>query len=331
MGYSSTFLVFISVLLFLATLTHSQEVIYGCDQTSGNYTANSTYKANLDLLVSRFSSLTDFNYGFFNLSEGETPDDVHSIALCRGDVNQDTCNKCLNSTATDLERLCSLNKEAIAWSEFCSVRYANRDMYGQLEAIPPRTCLYNPGNATNPVQFNQTLSDLLNNLSSTAAAGGPLRKYAASNATSTAGDLQTVYAMVQCTPDMDQSNCSACLNFAMSELQNCCYGRIGCRVLRPTCFLRFESNPFFNQTAVSLPSPPPSQPTSSPPTSRGVPLPSPLPSTPTTPPPTSRGGNGNSTTRTVIIVIASVLLSVLILIWLHPRVHFSRDQKSVKG
>ncbi|XP_022720568.1 cysteine-rich repeat secretory protein 38-like [Durio zibethinus] len=268
---SSTFLLFsYTVLLSLATLTLSDDVYFehNCNEIRGNYTANSTYQANLNSIVSQFSSLTEFNYGFFNLSAGVSPDNANVIALCRGDLNQSQCNSCLNYTATELERFCPSNKEATAWSELCLVRYANRDMYGMLEN-DPRTCAYNPANASNPEQFNQALSELLNDLSSKAADGGPLRKYAAGNAT--AGNLQTVYATVQCTPDLDEGNCTTCLTFAMNELRNCCYGRMGCRVLRPNCVLRFESNPFYNQIAVPLPSPPPppSPSTSSFPTSIG--------------------------------------------------------------
>ncbi|XP_022720837.1 cysteine-rich repeat secretory protein 38-like [Durio zibethinus] len=227
---------------------------------------------------------------FVNLSAGVSPDNVNVIALCRGDLNQSQCNSCLNYTATELERLCPSNKEATAWSELCLVRYANRNMYGMLEN-DPRTCAYNEANASNPDQFNQTLNELLNDLSSKAAAGGPLRKYAASNAT--AGNLQTVYATVQCTPDLDEKNCTTCLNYAMGELQNCCYGRIGCRVLRPNCLLRFETNyPFYNQITVPLPSPsptpPPSPTTSSSPNSIGAP-----PSPTTSCSPTSIGGKGS--------------------------------------
>ncbi|XVF87646.1 hypothetical protein PTKIN_Ptkin18bG0136900 [Pterospermum kingtungense] len=288
---SSKFLAFLYLLLLsFATLTLSQDVYFNdiCDDTRGNYTANSTYKANLDNLVSKFSVLTDFSYGFYNLTVGESPDDVHSIALCRGDRTQSQCKSCLNYTATELEQLCPSSREAIAWSEFCMVRYANRDIYGQLEAVPLRTCAYNTANASNPTQFNQALTDLLNNLSKTAAAGGSLRKYATGDAS--VGGMRRVYAYVQCTPDMDQLNCSQCLTFAMQELENCCSGRIGCRVLRTTCVLRYESNQFIDQT-VSSPSPPP------PPSSSATP----------------GAGNGNNTTRTVIIVIASVV-GVLILI-----------------
>ncbi|MBA0767311.1 hypothetical protein Gotri_016208 [Gossypium trilobum] len=262
MGSSST--TFLLFLLSLATLTLSQlnDVYFqhDCSDTSGNYTANSPYETNLNTIISRFATLTDFNYGFFNLSAGESPDKVYSIALCRGDMNQDACNTCLNYTATELKQFCSRNKAATAWSQFCLVRYANRDLYGQLEN-DPRTCAFNPMNASNPDQFNQTLNELLNELSAEAAAGGPLRKYAAGNAT--VGSSQTVYATMQCTPDMDQQNCSTCLNFAFNEYQSCCSTRLGCRVLRPNCVLRFETNQFYNQTAVPLPSPPPS-PTTSP-------------------------------------------------------------------
>ncbi|KAG4182828.1 hypothetical protein ERO13_A09G070100v2 [Gossypium hirsutum] len=280
------------VLSFLPTLILAQlNPVYfehDCSQGSGNYTPNSTYEANLNSIISRFATLSYFNYGFFNLSAGESPNKVYSIALCRGDMNQVDCNTCLNSTATELKQFCPRNKVATAWSELCLVRYANRDLYGQLEN-DPRSCKNNPMNASNPDQFNRALSELLNNLSSEAAASGPLRKYAAGNAPT--GIFQMVYATVQCTPDMDQQNCTACLNYGRSELGGCCYGRMGCRILRPNCVLRFESNPFYNETAVPLPSPPT---TSSP-----------------TPPP----GNGNNTTRTVIIVIASVVgLLILIII-----------------
>ncbi|XVE51185.1 hypothetical protein DITRI_Ditri02bG0019200 [Diplodiscus trichospermus] len=163
-------------------------------------------------------------------------------------------------------------------------------MYGLLEN-DPRNCASNQNNVANPAQYNQVLTELLKNLSSQAAAGGPLCKYAADSSMTV--DLTTVSTLVQCTLDMDQKNCTECLTFAMREVRSCCYGRLGCRVLRPTCILRFESNcPFFTQIAVPLPLPPPSPTTS----------------------PTSTGENGNSTTRTVIIVIASVVGGLILLI-----------------
>ncbi|XP_039048398.1 cysteine-rich repeat secretory protein 38-like isoform X2 [Hibiscus syriacus] len=261
---TSTFLMFLcSLVLSLAAVVlskHPAVDVYlerRCNEASGNYSANSAYEANLNSIISRFSTSTEFNYGFFNLSAGESSrDKVNSVALCRGDMNQADCKTCLNYTATELKRFCPFNKAATAWSELCLVRYANRDLYGLLEN-DPRICVFNPRNPSYPDQFNDALSDLLDDLRNEAAAAGPVRKYAAGNA-SAGGNHERVYATMQCTPDMDQLNCDTCLAFAQSELEKCCYGRIGCRVLRPNCVLRFESNPFYNETAVPLPSPQPS-------------------------------------------------------------------------
>ncbi|XVE62854.1 hypothetical protein DITRI_Ditri06bG0153200 [Diplodiscus trichospermus] len=289
---SSRFLLFYSVLLSLATLTlslHDPYLQCRCSQTSGNYTANSTFQANLNRIVSQFS-LTEFKYGFFNLSAGESPDKVYAMALCRADVDQDGCNSCIKDTSTELEQRCPSYKEAIAWSEFCLVRYANRNIYGRPEVENASVaCLYNTAIAPNPDEFYDTILELLSDLRRKAAAGDPLLKYAAGNAT--IFNSQMVYAMVQCTPDMDEQNCINCLTYARRRLRNCCRDNIGCRVYRPTCTLRFESASFFNQTAV----PPP-----------------PLPPTTTTSPPT--GESGNNTTQTIVIVVASVIGGLILII-----------------
>ncbi|EOY28547.1 Cysteine-rich RLK 29, putative isoform 1 [Theobroma cacao] len=290
MRFSGLLLFFYSALLFLAIFTLGADPYFQsrCVNSAGNYTANSTYQANLNSVFSQVTSLTEFNYGFYNLSAGQNPNKVNAIALCRGDRNQDDCNSCLNDTVSELRQRCPLYNEVVGWSEFCMLRYANRDILGKMECSP-EACLYNTLDVTNADQFNQALDTLLNKLSSRAAAAGPLRKYAADN--STVGVLQTVYAMVQCTPDLSEQECGKCLSVAKNGIGNCCLGKRGCRVLRPSCFLRFESSPFY-QTPVPLPSPPPSPTSSSPP---------------------SPGEKGNSSTRNIIVVVASVV-GVVILI-----------------
>ncbi|XVF27795.1 hypothetical protein REPUB_Repub14bG0139700 [Reevesia pubescens] len=284
-------LFFYSVLPLLATLTLAADQYFQarCVNTAGNYTANSSYQANLNNIFSQVTSQTDFNFGFYNLSAGANASKVNALALCRGDRNQDDCNSCLNDTISELRQRCPFYKEVVGWSEFCMLRYANRDIYGDME-VSPDSCLFNTQNVTNADQFNQALENLLNNLSSQAADGGPLRKYAADN--SSVGVFQTVYALVQCSPDLSENECGNCLTAAKEGIGNCCLGKRGCRVLKPSCFLRFESSPFY-QTPIPLPSPPPSPP---PP-----------------PPPPPSPGNSNNTTLIVIIVVASVV-GVLILI-----------------
>ncbi|OMO64895.1 hypothetical protein COLO4_31707 [Corchorus olitorius] len=257
MGFSEmllfTYLLLLSLLLAIPTL--SLAVIASCVSTAGNYTANSIYEDNLNTIFSQVTSQTDFNFGFYNLSTGENPNQVNAIAVCRGDRNQSDCNSCLNDTVSGLKQRCPLSKEVVGWSDFCMLRYANRDIFGEMETSPDGCLINTQGvNDTNQFDFQSALSGLLSNLSSQAASGGFLRKYAAGN--SRVGSLQTVlYLMLQCTPDLSQEDCEDCLTKAKANIGSC-QGNIGCRIFNPSCFLRFESYLFY-QDPVPLPSPPP--------------------------------------------------------------------------
>ncbi|GLT83186.1 hypothetical protein SLE2022_014910 [Rubroshorea leprosula] len=88
------------------------------------------------------------------------------------------------------------------------------------------------GNASNVTAFSRALSSLLKNLSNRAAAGGPLRTYAADN-TTVPDVFRNIYALVQCTPDLSQQDCSDCLTTAISRVGSFCDGITGCRILQP--------------------------------------------------------------------------------------------------
>ncbi|GKV34541.1 hypothetical protein SLEP1_g42907 [Rubroshorea leprosula] len=180
MGYSGLFLIlFFSVFLINLVSSADPYFQFNC-ANNGNFTANSTYGTNLNLLFSQLSTTADFSYGFYNLSVGQTPDQVNVIGLCRGDQKEDACRSCLNETVSELEQRCPNYKEAIGWSEFCTLHYSSQQLFGSMESSPS-AILLNVNNASDVNGFNQALSSLLNNLSSRAAAEGPLLKYAAGN------------------------------------------------------------------------------------------------------------------------------------------------------
>ena len=111
-----------------------------------------------------------------------------------------------------------------------------------------------------------TFNQVLNRLRREAAAGGSIRKLATGSATSTYFDI---YALLQCTPDLDEKECSDCLNQSIRYVPSCCYQALGVRVLTPSCNLRYENNRFYNTIPDELP-PSPSLP---PPAEGTVPLP----------------------------------------------------------
>ncbi|XP_028185921.1 putative receptor-like protein kinase At4g00960 [Glycine soja] len=250
---------FICCLLFIITISQASAqpsfVNHFCLSDKGRFTANSTYHTNLNTLLSNLTSNTGIDYGFYNLSYGENMDKVNAIGLCRGDVKPDECSSCLNNSTVLLTQLCPNQKEAIGWYDKCMLRYSNRSIYGVMETSP-LFYLSEITNATDVDQFNQVLGNLMSNLTGIAASGDSRRKYAAASATAT--NIQAIYGLVQCTPDLSQPECKHCLIGAISEIPRCCNGKIGGRVLRPSCNIRYENYPFYDEPTAYAPAPSPS-------------------------------------------------------------------------
>ncbi|QHO35855.1 Cysteine-rich receptor-like protein kinase [Arachis hypogaea] len=304
----SRMLLFLCILIILLPQPKAQpNFLYSfCIDDNGNYTANSPYSRNLNTLLSNLSSNKNINYGFYNFSYGEDNDRVNAIGLCRGDVKQNDCLSCLNDSRVLLTRLCPNQKEAIGWYDKCMLRYSNRSsIFNRMEANPSFS-MRNSGNATDVDEFNKVLDTLLNDLIGKAASGNSERKFAASS--SKGPGFQTVYGLVQCTPDLSQQDCYACLIQAITEIPQCCDSKKGGRILEPSCNFRYEIYPFYDLANVTPP-------------------PAPAPDSATHPSSTDTDltqGKSSNTSRNVVIAIvvpitALVILIILICIYLRRR------------
>ncbi|KAI4298606.1 hypothetical protein L6164_032143 [Bauhinia variegata] len=285
-----SFFCFFGILISQATVQPSF-LSNHCMNDKGNYTANSTYQTNLNTLLSNLSSNTQVDYGFYNFSLGENSDQVNAIGLCRGDIKPDVCRSCLNDSRVFLTQLCPNQKEAIGWYDNCMLRYSNSSIFGIMEASP-NFYVPSPNNTTE--EFNQVLTDFLDRLRSKAASGDSLRKYAAANTTGSSS--QTIYGLVQCTPDLSEQECNDCLVGAISE---CCDGKGGGRVFRPSCMYRYETFRFSEPTA-------------------DTPLLSPPQVSPSPPPSTNNNSTEgqSNTSRTFIAVAVPAVSFVLLLIFI---------------
>ena len=154
-----------------------------CINNTGSYTTNSTYKTNLDTLLSNLTSNTQIDYGFYNISYGQNSDKVSAIGLCRGDIKPDACRSRLNNATINLPEDCPIHKEAWGGYDECILRYSNRQI---LHSNDSNNSVYtwNLRNITGPWdQYEPVLRQLLQRLKSIAASGDSLRKFAAANAT----------------------------------------------------------------------------------------------------------------------------------------------------
>ncbi|KAL6282134.1 hypothetical protein ACE6H2_013063 [Prunus campanulata] len=170
--------------------------------------------------------------------------------VCRGDVASEDCRTCFKDSVSILLQNCTNKKEAIIWAEHCTVRYSNISIFGVLK-YEPLKFVPSPNKISNAEKYKQVRDPLFENLREKAAAGNSVLKFAAGNA-SVPCTNQTVYATVQCSPDLDKQKCSDCLKESISNITECCGGVGGGRVLRPSCYLRFESNPFYDPGADTL-------------------------------------------------------------------------------
>jgi hypothetical protein len=108
---SSRLVFFLSAIFIFTAQAVAQTTFlaYFCLNDKGNYTAKSSYEANLNHLLSSLSSNTETDYGFYNSSYGQNSDQAYAIGLCRGDVNPDVCRSCIDN-ATSISSQAALSQ-----------------------------------------------------------------------------------------------------------------------------------------------------------------------------------------------------------------------------
>ncbi|KAF5472866.1 hypothetical protein F2P56_009537 [Juglans regia] len=273
-------------LVKLAFAQRDAYVIYDCSNTN-NVSSNSVYSKNVNTLLTTISSNTNIDYGFYNFSVGENFNRVNAIVLCRVDLTPTDCRSCVKMSALELLFRCPNRKEGIMWYMNCTVRYSNNSLFGVMQFEPVQqlsaaTVVTDPSGT-----FNQVRETLLDKLRSEAtASASTLRKFATGRANSRYFDI---YALLQCTPDLNQQECSDCLNQSIAKVPTCCNSSPGVRVLTPSCNVRYENYHFYRYT-----------------------LEAPPPSSSTLPLPAEGKGSSTNSSRTIIIVVVAIVSAVLI-------------------
>ncbi|RDX96044.1 Cysteine-rich receptor-like protein kinase 8, partial [Mucuna pruriens] len=254
-SYKLSFLIIIVILLSFATTEAQDDPFYLYQYCSSNRTtANTSFQLNLQTLLSFLSSNATGDTQFFNTTiTGSNPTDtISGMFMCRGDVPSNLCQACIINATQRLSSDCSLSKESVFWYDECMVWYSTDSIFSTV-ATTPGFHLLNTGNVSNPQSFMRLLF-LTMNQTAEDAANTPVghKKFATREVL--VSELQSLYCLAQCTPNLSPNDCKTCLVEIIGELPSCCEGRIGGRVLNPSCNIRYEMYPFFLST---LPTPRP--------------------------------------------------------------------------
>ncbi|CAH8359049.1 unnamed protein product [Eruca vesicaria subsp. sativa] len=241
---------FLFLFTFLTSLKPSVQqhrptyVGYVC-QPEKTYLKNSAYSSNLETLLFSLSSRYNhsFSYGFQRLTEGQNPDMVFGLFLCRGDVSVEICRDCVSFAVKDTLNLCPNEKEALIYYDECMLLYTDRSILldpvtktGDLMVVNQHN-----GKKNQPVRFSKVVLSLMNEAAEEATASP--RKFAFKK--ETYAPSQTVYVLVQCMPDLTPVMCSSCLQQTIKNLSR---DKMGARLLSPSCTLRYDIYPFYNET-----------------------------------------------------------------------------------
>ncbi|PWA56927.1 cysteine-rich RLK (RECEPTOR-like protein kinase) 10 [Artemisia annua] len=229
--------VLVFIYLFSTPILSQNDFLNSTCETAANYTRNSTFEKNLNTTLSILPN-TNSGFGFFNYSTGQGIDTVNSIAICQGDVNPDVCQRCLNDSIVKARKDCPNQKEATVYYKQCLLKYSNQTILGKDQPKPYHFELEDDRFSSDKDSFNTAIRPLLKNLTATAAAGDSRLKFATGE---TSGiNSETIYGLVQCTPDLISKQCSDCLidiidQFSISDSRR---SRVGGATLLPTCYFR---------------------------------------------------------------------------------------------
>jgi hypothetical protein len=101
--------------------------------TTGNYTLDSAYYANLNQFLAELKeNAVSKNGGFFNGMVGNGMETVYGLAMCSADYSRDDCGDCLTA-ADGLPNRCPGSTSVLAVYDKCLVRYCYTNFLGAPE------------------------------------------------------------------------------------------------------------------------------------------------------------------------------------------------------
>ncbi|KAF8667603.1 hypothetical protein HU200_052807 [Digitaria exilis] len=252
---------------------------------------------------------------------GQAPDVVYALALCRGDVYDDSvCGGCMASTFNLLLNLKPPPQQqcysaAYYYGDLCTVIYSVDDIV--LTAPNDTTVDDEPFTLWNAYSWggggNWSIDNITGDAHDVSLTVGLLHQLlvktvqaavAASTTTTTPRRFATgmmdrpmvFFTLAQCTPDLSAGNCSACLNRLLGMVNSTIALRKGGQIHVIRCYIRYEEYLFYDSQPMVFVDPP----------SAAAPMPAPMMPT-TTPSPWNKTPPGPPTVHRVSCAAARLL------------------------
>ncbi|GMP75298.1 hypothetical protein CsSME_00032446 [Camellia sinensis var. sinensis] len=229
-------MIFLMLSLFLLSDSVSADTkSISCDPSPTNYTPNSRFGNNLNILL--------------DTTIGNNIDQVYGQALCRGDVTPEVCRDCIKNASQEIMTVCP-TQNAIIWHEFCQVRYSHMPFFSSMvyNGMYPASNKQEKS-ISDRVSLIKVLKDFMNKLSDEATIN-PSNLMFATGKTKFSRN-ESIYGLVQCTRDISRSDCRHCLNDEFGDLEACCSSLQGGKIFSRNCNMRFQLYQFYNEPTIN--------------------------------------------------------------------------------
>ncbi|CAA7037154.1 unnamed protein product [Microthlaspi erraticum] len=162
-------------------------------------------------------------------------------------MSPEFCRDCVAFSVNQTLNQCPNEVEVTFYNDECMLRYSSRRVLLD-SSLESGFIMSNTQNVTS----NQTgFKDLVLSTMSQAAIEASLSSLKFNSRKANLTALQTVYGLVQCTPDLTTQDCLSCLQQITNKLP---IAKIGGRVVVPSCNSRYERYSVYNESAaVRLP------------------------------------------------------------------------------
>jgi len=238
--------IFVFLVGFKPLVTQAQSPNYvgdDCNSTTPK-SLSSAYKTNVISFLSWLSSdaatSKGYNHNSFGNNTSGADAAVYGLYDCRGDVAGYFCQFCVSTASREVLQRCPNRVSAIAWYDFCILRYSNENFFGKVTVDPS-------WNHTGPkivssAEEIQKGEDFMRSLIRKATVETNQLYYMDGfNLSST----ERRYGLVQCSRDLTSEGCRQCLETMLVKVPKCCEHNLGWQVWAASCLIKYDDYIFY--------------------------------------------------------------------------------------
>lgn len=223
-----------------------------CDTRRGNYSAGSTYEANLlDIITALQGNATSSSDLFAAGSVSAAPNTVYGLMLCRADLSSNDCFDCGTLASRDVQRVCNRSSEVVLCYNQCYIRLSDKDFLSSTNNSGEEPLMSSANITSSDVAgYDGAVTGLLN-ATVRYAVDNSTRLFATGQWVGPDPGFPNIYSMAQCAPDLSPALCRRCLDDLLSQWWKEFPRNVqGARIAGTRCNLRAELDTFYTGSAM---------------------------------------------------------------------------------